>query len=198
MDSIRDAAGRGPYRIIGHSQGAMIAYALAVQFPDDVHSIALVCPPVYGSRLGGIFLMVNTLLRRLMGDDRTVSLHQRPRVVKLMSWLSKVHNWPSGAFDRFHAIRLGESEHYTADMMKLMDMLVDFPKVYDTSKVAKAAVILPSRNDRIVGNRDIQWLRRRLPRATVTWVRGGHAAPVIFPQEVASALHTAFASGSAS
>lgn len=191
MESIQDQAGAGPFRVIGHSQGAMVAYALAIHYPELVREIVLLCPPVYGSWLGTAFLRVNNSVRKVVGDERAVSLHKKPSVVKTISRLSRVDDWPDGAFDRFHQVRIGESERYTASMLRLTDMLVDFPEVYSHTSCRIPAAILPADNDRLVTARDMVWFQTRLTGAVTMKIKGGHVAPLIFPDETAAAIHRA-------
>lgn len=188
MATIREVAGSGPYRLIGHSHGAMVAYALALKFPEDIQHVTLICPVASGTALGQSFMHVNRVMRLLLGDHRTLRIHKKQLVVDTVTRLSARSDWPDGAHDRIRNIRRNESTRYDAAMLDVLKLIPLFKKTYDTTQLEKPAQIIFAHNDLLVSKKDRDWYRTHTNAAYQSWCRGGHVAPVIFPEEIAQMI----------
>lgn len=188
MQTIQAVAGDGEYRLIGHSHGAMVAYGLALKYPRLVKDIVLICPVASGTNLGKAFLRANELLRKVIGDRMTLGIHKLRPVVDVVTRVGKQSDWPAGSYDRIKQIRRQESSRYNAEMLNVLSLIPSFRLEFSHSRLALPAKLIFAHKDLLVSTGDVEWYKKRLPRATIEWCRGGHVAPVVFPMEVAKII----------
>ncbi len=189
MATIQEVAGAGPYRLIGHSHGAMVAYALVQQYPDDIKYVTLICPVASSTILGKSFMHVNRVMRRVLGDHRTLQIHKKQFVVDTVTRLGVQSDWPEGAHKRIRNIRREESTRYDAEMLDVLKLVPLFKKTYENTHISMSACILFAHDDLLVSKNDRDWYNTHIDITHQAWCRGGHVAPVIFPEEVASIIH---------
>lgn len=188
MATIRDTAGPGPYRLIGHSHGAMVAFALARQFPDDIHQIILICPVASGTNLGRAFLRANSVMRRVLGDRATLRLHRARPMVDVVTRVGKQPDWPDEAYTRLKYIRRQESARYSGAMLDVLKLIPSFRAQYNDVIITIPSGLIFAYNDLLVSRNDVSWYEHHTLNADMAWCRGGHVAPVIFPAELASII----------
>ena len=184
MATIR-ASGHGPYRLIGHSHGAMVAYGLAAQHPDEIASVVLICPVARGSLLGRVFINSLRAMRRILGGDRATRLQRQRFFVDIVTRLSKRPEWTREAYGKLRAQRRRESERYTLEMVKLLDIIPRFKEVYQSSQLSCPVGIIAARDDVLVPPSDIKWYVDHSPENQLVYCRGGHLAPAVMPHDIA-------------
>lgn len=192
METIHEQVGPGPYRIIGHSYGAMVTYVLALDYPDEIESVALICPSAYGRWLSNAGKSVGRVLSYVIGEDNLLRIHRSPVVVDAITWINKAPDWPKEAYGPFKAQRRREAGLYTKSMVRLLDIIKDFPRLYNDTKISQPTCLIFAKYDLVVSKRDVLWYRERTV-GNIAFVGGGHAVPVILPEEVAHKLHENFA-----
>lgn len=185
---IEHVAGDGPYDIVGHSHGAMVAYGLAVRYPEKIRHVALLCPIASGTLLSRWFVGFTWLMRRSIGDALTLRLHRSHTVVDSITKLGSRPEWPRGAYQRMKASRREESSRYTAHMLDVLELIPKYTAYYDTTKLSVPVQVVYAHGDLLVSAKDREWYLRHTDGSHESWCRGGHVAPVIFPQEVADLL----------
>ena len=189
MNTIHDEAGKGPYRLIGHSHGAMVAFVVAAQYADEVSELVLLCPVAYSTKLGRAFITANTALGRVVGYDALARVPRLGPIVDVVTRVSKQPDWPQDRYDRLKQARRIESRHYSGDMLKLLEMVKRFTDELHHASVPVAACIVQASRDLLVSPRDITWYTSRIHRTELVHCRGGHVAPAIFPDELARLIH---------
>ncbi len=189
METIQDETGDGPYRLIGHSHGAMVAFVLAAAYPERIRELVLICPVAYSTKLGRAFITANTALGRVVGYDALARVQRLTPIVDVVTRASKQADWPAERYDSLKQARRTESRYYNGEMLKLLEMVKRFTDELQHATVPLAGCIVQASRDLLVSQRDIAWFTSRIHRTELVHCRGGHVAPAIFPDELARLIH---------
>ncbi|HEY1085283.1 MAG TPA: alpha/beta fold hydrolase [Candidatus Saccharimonadales bacterium] len=192
--------GKGGIRLIGHSYGCMVAYGLAVRYPELVRELILICPVARGSMVQRLFLGLNTVLLSAVNGDVVTRLYSLPVMVNLASVVSWRPSWPRGALSRIMKMRKAESKQYSPKQLELLGLVKEFRKTFQTAHAEIPAVIVHASADALVAKSDPGWYQKRL-RGEILQVKGGHLAPIARVSETAKEItkrYTAIMSQAAS
>ncbi len=172
--------------LIGHSQGAFVAYALAARYPSLVKELTLINPVAKPRFMARFAARVAVFSARFLPEKGFLALVQQPRIVDALSlyMTRRIHN--TEARQRIYSNRRRESVYYTKDMTRIGLMATRFSRDMDNSHVDATTTICYAGDDFIAGSGDIDWYLsrcRNVEKVTVT--DGGHLSVIAFPQDIA-------------
>lgn len=188
-ERIRSEVPSGRVRLVGHSHGAMVAFALASRHSEYVETLTLLCP-VAKPRLPAKMLVWGLQFgRHLLGYKGVIWLASRRWFVDLVSFYSMQRNWTKEIRARIYRIRRREAKLYRPSNIEMMTQALHFKDEMDKVRVDVPTTICYAKNDIVAGKQDARWFETRCSAgARMINVRGGHLVVMGEPDYVANAL----------
>lgn len=174
--------------LIGHSYGAMVAYAVAANSPQCVTRLVVINPvakPRAFSRYSA-----NLLVRAcdIVPEPVLVSLLSFPFVVDMSSYyMTRSHT--DTASRKLYEQRRKECDYYSSDAFRLAAHSQAFTEAMDDTMVTVPTTISYATDDNIAGQDDLSWYKKHCRNIEgIVELTGGHQAVVTDPSHIAQLL----------
>ncbi len=176
-----------PINLVGHSQGAMIAYCIAAKYPERIKRLTLLNPVARPRAVTRLVSRQITALSYILPEKVLTYLLSRPLLVNLVS---RYMTRPLTTAERkkIYTLRLRETQHYNKSMIRLSKHALEFTKCMDNATVAVPTVICYAPDDSIASASDISWYRARISEVQTTALEGGHLSVLAKPELVRQKL----------
>lgn len=172
--------------LIGHSQGAFVAYALAARYPDLVKGLTLINPVAKPRFMARFAAHVAVFSARFLPEKGFLAIVRQPKLVNALSRYMTRRLHDETARKRIYDTRRREAAYYNKDMAHLGLLSLRFSHDMDRSHVDAPTVICYAGDDFIAGRNDIDWYLERCRNVTRVMVTdGGHLSVIAYPDEVA-------------
>lgn len=179
--------------LVGHSHGAMVAYAIAVKYPERVRHLTLLCPIANGSWVARSFLGFVRTTQKVIGRTALLSVLRHEKVVDIVTFFGRQPGWSDDMYARIRKERRRESRSYTESMIQLLGMVKSYRRIFNETTVTTVPTALVfGRRDVLVSRSDERWYQAHCPTAIKISVDGGHLDPVVAPDMVARELESHF------
>lgn len=187
---IREAVPNGPIHLVGHSYGAVLAFALAAEHAADVSAvdlfapgvytkipsqIGLICAKVFSVFPGGLTLFTWVLRRRLFVDIITKSMENK--------------SWSEESRQRIYAMRRKESLTYSPQMFRLSLHARTMPRALESIHCSVPVRILRASDDTVATMQSAEWIKQRSESAVIMTTHGGHLGVVAEPERWARLMY---------
>jgi pimeloyl-ACP methyl ester carboxylesterase/drug/metabolite transporter (DMT)-like permease len=189
LAAVLEKRGAGRAVVVGHSFGAAVAVALALQRPEQVAALVLAAPAVAASSLSRLDRLLalpvagETLARLGLGLLR---LTARSAAVLPDGWRSGLSPVLAGLPDW---VRGAAWRAFVVEQRALLDELPGLER--ELPGVAVPAVVLAGRRDRVVPPRAAEAVAAALGSSEMVWVEAGHLLPFEAAATVAAAVRSA-------
>ena len=190
ITEINHAIGPQQFELIGHSQGAMVAFVLAARYPNRVTRVAMMCPTAHGTLLSRCVQRGTLGLSRIIGMRLVLGIYRWRPSVDFVTFVSRSKYWSRSDYERIREMRRDEATTYSSHMIEAMRLIWSFPRECHDYSVMIPVRIVYAPDDLLVTRRDIEWFTRRCKYSSVRQARGGHVGPVALPAEWAEAVNT--------
>jgi len=178
--------------LVGHSWGAALALAYALEYPDEVSAMVLLAPAAYADN-GGNALFRTTIKTPILGDLSLVigkSIMGRRILKKVLALAFYPQKVPDNYFKLATTSWLGKKQlkAYLEDEWALNDSLKKMSKHYSEIKVP--VVIVTGDTDKIVSPKENAYrLQAAIPQSQLILLKDtGHEIPQTRPESVYNAL----------
>ena len=180
--------GYAKVRIIGHSHGAMLAFALGCVSPSICDEMVLITP-VANPRLSvRLFAYMTRISCVIFGTRFTLWLMKRQILTDVVTRYLGHRSWSKEAYRKIARIRREEAQNYNQALIGCMLQPLHFSAQCDTSHVALKTTILYCIDDSVSGRNDHLWFSQRMSTAKVIQAQGGHHVIVAEPIRTAALL----------
>lgn len=188
---IRELSERFPdqeINLIGHSHGAMIAFAVAAHEQSQVKRLILINPVHSPRMLSRITARIATSASKIDHKDKLAKFLSRPIFVDVASrHMTKHETYEGKAMVR--NIRRKEALYYNKDMLLLARHVKQFRKLFARTHINVPTTIMYGEKDNISGPSDHEWYRKHCRGGvTVLMHEGGHLRVLTQPDEVVDML----------
>ncbi len=188
--TIRREVPNGQIHLVGHSYGAMLAFALAAAHPNDVTRVDLFNPGVYPKVIPRLFLYIIAALKHIPSGLRVLVWLMKRRVfVDLVTRTMEYKDWPSERKAQIRQMRRDESRAYTPQMLALSLHALRMPKALADIHCSVPVRMVHSRRDTITKVSSCAWLAERSDDASILETYGGHLGLVAEPERWAALLY---------
>ncbi len=173
--------------LIGHSFGCMVAFIYAAQHPRAVQRFIGICPITTRKVLPRLLGTVGTAAFRRFGFERSKRLMAWPPLVDIethyLLWRS-----PKERYELIKNYRRHEALGFRASTFAMMQAADKFQQEADGLQVLCPTLFISAMGDNVAGKTDLRWFLDRASGEQVAYCRGGHLAPVVFPEEIAQII----------
>lgn len=188
--TIRREVPDGQIHLVGHSYGAMLAFALATAHPNDVTRVDLFNPGVYPKAVPRLLLYMIAVLKHIPnGLSLLVWLMKRRVFVDLVTRTMEHKDWPKQRKAQIRQMRRDESRAYTPQMLALSLHALRMPKALADIHCSVPVRMVNSRRDTITKASSCTWLKERSDDASSVETYGGHLGLVAEPARWAALLY---------
>jgi pimeloyl-ACP methyl ester carboxylesterase len=185
MTTLRHDVPHGKLRLVGHSHGAMVAFAIAALYPDDIIDVVLICPVAKPRLPTRMAARMAVLSAKLLGDRRVTTLLTQPWLVSFTtSYMSKGVRSQADK-DRIRAVRSQEAKAYRPVMCTMGAQADSFTKEFVDARLEMPVVLCVAGHDVVAGKHDTQWYQQRLAKSITRNVPSGHLGVLIAAPEIA-------------
>jgi pimeloyl-ACP methyl ester carboxylesterase len=182
---IRRKIPHGPVRLVGHSHGAMVAFVLGLQHPDDIESIDLFCPVASPRVIPWITgTSINTIRAVGVPDDRVVRFLAWSPLVDTITRYSLRRDWTPEIRDRIIAMRRQEAKYYSPMIFDFIAQTHKFKQLMETEHLDIPTRICYTSDDNIAGKKDHDWFVNHTAVKKIQRIKGGHLCVVAEPERV--------------
>lgn len=175
-------------RLIGHSHGAMLAFAVASLRPELAKEIVLLCPVASPRTEVKIFMYAMKAARHTFGTRATLWIVKRRLMVDLVTKRVSNSTWSKTDYQRIKEIRRSEVSYYNRTLLDCADQVKNFKDLFNDSFLKTKAVVLYTTDDTVAGKNDYMWFQRHIPESTMLFSDGGHHVVVAHPQKTVTLL----------
>lgn len=187
---VRQAVPEGKIHLVGHSYGAVLAFALAAEHADEVVQVDVFNPGVFPKFWPRMGLVPISLLRFVPGGLRAFTWAlQRRALVDAVTRSMVYKGWSKESKQRVYAMRRKESFTYSPQMFLLSLHALRMPRVLDSVRCTVPVRIVQASDDTITTHQSAEWIKRRSDTASITVTFGGHLGVVAEPGRVAQLLY---------
>jgi pimeloyl-ACP methyl ester carboxylesterase len=188
--AVRRAVPEGAIHLVGHSYGALLAFALAAKYPDAIVQVDLFTPGVRPNILPRAGLMVAKAVDRIPGGLRVFAwVFQRKLLVDMVTRSMENKDWPEARKRQIRAMRRKESLSYTPRMFRLSFHALRMPHVLDDVRCTVPVRVVYATDDTITSHLSCEWLQQRSDTIEVIATHGGHLGIVADPKRMANVLY---------
>jgi pimeloyl-ACP methyl ester carboxylesterase len=186
--AIRRQVPEGAIDLVGHSHGAMMAFAIACAHPDEINKIELVCPVAMPRLLPRVLAATLIGLARIGLATPLVRFIAWQPMVDLVTRYSLQRGWSPEVRDRIIATRRHESLYYSPVMFEVMQNAVYFMKNMKRVYCDVPAEICYMSDDNIAGRRDHEWYQEHCRSVVLYQTTGGHLCVMTEPDRIVREL----------
>lgn len=184
--SIRKVLPSGKVKLVGHSYGAMITFALACRHAEDVETIDLYCPVASPRLAPRLIVSTVRLARRLhLPLAPIIRLFKQPVIIDVVTRFMLRPEWSNGVKQRIIAMRRHEASYYSVGMFEIMGQALEFRSTMKYSHCIVPARICYATDDNVAGKRDARWYEQHLEMSRLQKTYGGHLGVVAEPKRLA-------------
>lgn len=189
-NELTEISGSGVH-LIGHSHGAMIAYAVASTHPELVARLTLINPvrlPRIPSRIAA---RLTNGVSAVAPDHAVAHIMRQSPAVDLTTYYMTRHE-PKAGQAVVKKMRRREASKYTADMFRLARHVKQFRKYFGKTEVMAPTIIVHGIKDNVAGPKDHLWYEQHCSNVVRRIDHdGGHLRVLTCPNEVADKVAAA-------
>lgn len=179
----------GQLRLVGHSHGAMVAYALASLHPERIGELVLVCPVARPRWPTQALTKGLAGLSHALPEWLFMAFLRSPLLVDGIGRYMSSSYWSRQGRRRVRAIRRREARGYSRQMVDMFAQALSFADRMNDSSVDVPTVMCYASDDNVAGKLDLNWYFERCHQVRhCSVIQGGHLAVLAEPAEVAEAL----------
>lgn len=182
---IRAIVPLGKVRLVGHSHGTMVGFAIACAHTEDVIQLDLLCPVARPRLLPRALGTALSGLSRLGLDRPLLRIMAWRPLVDAITRYSYQANWDEGMKKTITDMRRGEAKYYNPTMFKVMQKAVTFTKIMASAKCSVPTMICYVADDNVSGGRDHIWYTQHANVVCMLETLGGHLCVVAEPDRIA-------------
>ncbi len=188
--AVRRAVPEGNIHLVGHSYGAVLAFALAAAHKDVVSRIDLFTPGVFPRLAPRVGLRIIRALDFIPGGLRPFTwLMRRQPVVDMVTRSMEHKSWPEQRKRQIRAMRHKESQTYSVQMFRLSLHALRMPRMLEPARCTVPVRVVYSTDDTVALYSSCQWLEQRSSDITMVATYGGHLGLVADPTRWAQLLY---------
>lgn len=183
---IRSVVPEGKVTLVGHSYGAMITFALACRYTDEIRGIDLYCP-VSSPRLAPRLIIGTVRVARRLHLPLTplIIVFKQPIIVDMVTRFMLRRDWSNEVKQRVITMRRHEASYYSVGMFEIMGQALEFRSTMKYSHCLVPARICYATDDTVAGRRDARWYEQHHETSRVLKTYGGHLGVVAEPERLA-------------
>ena len=177
IDRIVDAHER--FAIMGHSQGAMVAFCLAATvYRDRIVSVSLLAPIAKGSLLARLTNSALGSSRYVHAESAMTWLLRRQTLVDFVTRFSKDRDCSAAQYEALVAMRRQESSLYDTRMLQILQLIPKFSDENKSLTIVAPVTIATGDSDVLATEHDYEWYRQRCSNVHRVTFPGGHLSPL--------------------
>ena len=172
---------KGPVILVGHSLGALVSVEIARKYPLIVRSLILCSPPFYRQ---------DPIAKKLLPHSETIlkdiykAIHKNPEQFLKISALAVKY----GIVNKSYSVTEDDVHAY---MGALEASIINQTSLQDAIKIRKPIRIIYGALDAVVIGRNLKYLVRHNPNATLTTIIAGHEMARLYIPATVKAIQAA-------
>ncbi|HEX6461964.1 MAG TPA: alpha/beta hydrolase [Candidatus Saccharimonadales bacterium] len=188
LDGVVDkAAATDKVILLGHSFGCMVAFIYAAKRPEKVSALIGVCPLTTRKVLPRLLGAVGTAAFRHLGFERSKHILAWPPLVDSETYYL-LWRLPKARHEAVRNHRRREAAVFRPSTFTMISAADNFRRDAHDLWLSCPALFIVASDDNVAGRTDDAWFRARVNDVSLRYCRGGHLAPVIFPEEIAASI----------
>lgn len=188
--TVRQTVPEGKIHLVGHSYGAMLAFALAAEHAENITRVDLFNPGVWPKFVPHTLLFYIGALRLIPGGLQLLTkIMKKQLLVDAVTRSMQNSAWPAKRVEQIKKMRRTESLTYSPQMFSLSLHALRMPRLLKDVHCAVPVRIVHATDDTITRYISCTWLEKRSDVCEIHTTKGGHLGLLAEPKRWAQILY---------